>query len=137
MLNIPIAELRRRMEEGIDTIIELFKGETVTRRTDWFELNIPYMYFSAWHWTKMVNGYSGFLPQSYRDFSASIEGFPNGGSVDGLLRHGVTHMSLHCALWSPEECQTLIQKLDADRRFTLVVSTVWQGAPSRLYSITR
>src|SRR5262245_25346018 len=24
--------------------------------------NLPFMYFSLWHWTKMVNGYSGFIP---------------------------------------------------------------------------
>jgi limonene 1,2-monooxygenase len=38
MMGIPPTELRPRMEESLDTIIELFKGETVTRRTDWFEL---------------------------------------------------------------------------------------------------
>src|ERR1700742_3875695 len=38
MIGIPVAELRRRMEESLDTIVELFKGETVTRRCDWFEM---------------------------------------------------------------------------------------------------
>jgi limonene 1,2-monooxygenase len=38
MIGLPVTELRRRMEESLDAIIELFKGETVSRRTDWFEL---------------------------------------------------------------------------------------------------
>ncbi len=38
MLGIPVNELRRRMEESLDTIIALMKGETVTRKTDWFNL---------------------------------------------------------------------------------------------------
>jgi limonene 1,2-monooxygenase len=38
MIGIPVAELRRRMEEGLDVIVALFKGETVTRKSDWFEL---------------------------------------------------------------------------------------------------
>jgi limonene 1,2-monooxygenase len=38
MIGVPVAELRRRMEESLDAIIELFKGETVTRRSDWFDL---------------------------------------------------------------------------------------------------
>ena len=38
MIGLPVTELRRRMEESLDAIIQLFKGETVTRRTDWFEL---------------------------------------------------------------------------------------------------
>ena len=36
-----------------------------------FEENLPYMYFSIWHWTPMVNGYSGFNPPSY---AAMLEG---------------------------------------------------------------
>ena len=39
MLGIPIAELRNRMEESLDAIIALFKGETVTRRTAGFEMH--------------------------------------------------------------------------------------------------
>jgi limonene 1,2-monooxygenase len=38
MIGVPVTELRRRMEESLDAIIELFGGGTVTRRTDWFEL---------------------------------------------------------------------------------------------------
>ena len=39
MLAIPVDALRRRMEESLDTIVALMKGETVTKKTDWFELN--------------------------------------------------------------------------------------------------
>jgi limonene 1,2-monooxygenase len=38
MLAIPVNELRGRMEESLDTVIALMKGETVTRKTSWFEL---------------------------------------------------------------------------------------------------
>ena len=39
MLAIPVKELRGRMEESLDTIVALLHGETVTRKTAWFELN--------------------------------------------------------------------------------------------------
>lgn len=39
MLGIPVNELRRRMEESLDTVVALMKGETVTRRTDAFDLH--------------------------------------------------------------------------------------------------
>ena len=32
MIGIPVAELRSRMEESLDVIIALVKGETVTRK---------------------------------------------------------------------------------------------------------
>lgn len=38
MMAIPVNELRSRMEESLDTIVALMKGETVTRKTSWFEL---------------------------------------------------------------------------------------------------
>ena len=38
MLAIPVNELRSRMEESLDTVVALMKGETVTRKTSWFEL---------------------------------------------------------------------------------------------------
>lgn len=38
MIAIPVNELRGRMEESLDTIVALMKGETVTRKTSWFDL---------------------------------------------------------------------------------------------------
>jgi limonene 1,2-monooxygenase len=38
MLAIPVGAIRHRMEESLDTIVALMKGETVTRKTEWFDL---------------------------------------------------------------------------------------------------
>ncbi len=38
MLGIPVSEQRHRMKEALEVILRLFKGETVTEKTDWFEL---------------------------------------------------------------------------------------------------
>jgi limonene 1,2-monooxygenase len=39
MLGIPPDEQRPRMEQALDAIVRLFAGETVTAKTDWFELH--------------------------------------------------------------------------------------------------
>ena len=39
MLGIPADAQRPRMEEALDAIMALFRGETVTRETDWFTLH--------------------------------------------------------------------------------------------------
>src|SRR5665213_1026681 len=39
MLGIEVKDLRRRMDESLDTIIALMRGETVSRKTDWFRLD--------------------------------------------------------------------------------------------------
>jgi len=38
MLGIEMADIRPRMDESLDIIIALMRGETVSRRTDWFHL---------------------------------------------------------------------------------------------------
>lgn len=38
MMGVPTALVRDRMEEAIDPIVRLLKGETVTQKTDWFTL---------------------------------------------------------------------------------------------------
>jgi len=39
MFGIAPSELRPRMEESLDCVVALLRGETVTRKTSWFELN--------------------------------------------------------------------------------------------------
>jgi len=38
MLGIPVSKQRDRMAESLDVILRLFKGETVTEQTDWYNL---------------------------------------------------------------------------------------------------
>ena len=38
IIAIPVNAIRHRMEESLDTIVALMKGETITRKTEWFDL---------------------------------------------------------------------------------------------------
>lgn len=102
---------------------------------NWLEPNIPYMYFSIWHWTPMVNGYSGFRPESYAMLAESTSGFPGGSSVEYLQRLGVTHVTVNCALWDADSCARVLGQLNGDSRFSLITGGQWEGAPSRLYRL--
>jgi limonene 1,2-monooxygenase len=37
-IGVPAADQRRMMNEALDVIVALFKGETVTKKTDWFKI---------------------------------------------------------------------------------------------------
>ncbi|MFW2852659.1 LLM class flavin-dependent oxidoreductase [Sphingomonas sp. TX0543] len=39
MLSIPVTESRKRMDEAVEVVAALLRGEWVTKKTDWFELN--------------------------------------------------------------------------------------------------
>jgi hypothetical protein len=111
-----------------------------------FADNLPFMYFSAWHLTPMVNGYSGFMSQRYLDLAPATDGFPGGETIEILRRAGVTHISVVCALdgpvgllgrrsYDPWRCESTIARLDADPRLRPVVRSAWQGAPALLYAL--
>jgi len=61
------------------------------------------VYFSAFHWKRMVNGYSGFLPPGYSSFVEDMLGFPDESSISRLHEIGVTYVILHQDMLDPEQ----------------------------------
>jgi hypothetical protein len=96
--------------------------------------NLPYMYFSIWHWRPMVNGYSGFVPQSYYDLSSEIRDFPNPIAIAALQRHGVTHVSMICAL-GDAGCGGVMDRMRASTHLRLIAAERWHDGPVQLYEV--
>lgn len=98
--------------------------------------NIPFMYFSVWHWVPMVNGYSGFIPESYARIAPDLLQFPRGDTVATLRQRGVTHVTVNCGLGygGCEETMSLMQQ-SADLR--LIKDVRWQGQPVQLFELRR
>lgn len=102
------------------------------------DANIRYMYFSTRHWARMLNGYSGYLPEVYMALQGDLEGFPGGDTLPRLRREGVTHVTVHCALVDePAACPALLASVDASRDLRLVAAGRWQKAEVRLYALSR
>jgi hypothetical protein len=102
---------------------------------DRFGENLPYMYFSMWHWRPMVNGYSGFIPPSYSALLAGISTFPAAPALQYLKSVGVTHVGVHCRLWEPAVCAATTSRLDATPSVRRLARADWYGAPSTLYEL--
>jgi hypothetical protein len=98
--------------------------------------NIPFMYFSLWHWSPMVNGYSGFIPKSYTDLRADIARFPDADAIAVLRRRGVTHVTVNCAIRYAgcDDLRRDLMRKSADLR--LIADTQWLGHPVQLYEVT-
>jgi len=99
-----------------------------------YTTNTQYMYFSTWHWTPMVNGNSGFIPNSYIKLERDILLFPAAEAVDALRRRGVTHVTVNCGL-GDAGCSELMDAMQHARRLRLVASTDWGDVPVRLYEL--
>jgi hypothetical protein len=102
--------------------------------TEAAHLNAPYMYFSLWHWSPMVNGYSGFFPKSYLALAPELMAFPRGDTADTLRRRGVTHVTVNCGLGYPN-CGETVGLMSQSKDLRLIADTLWQGGPVQLYEL--
>src|SRR5574339_28076 len=59
-----------------------------------------YSYLSSFHWHPIVNGYSGFYPQSYLDRLKDVAGFPDERSLRRLLSDHVRYVVVHLHKYS-------------------------------------
>jgi hypothetical protein len=95
-----------------------------------------YMYYSTFHWQKLLNGYSGFFPPSYMRLVAVMQGFPDTGSLDALRDRGARYAVIHGELLAPETYQRMIGEIDACRcGLTLVARRAWLDREISLYRL--
>jgi hypothetical protein len=86
-----------------------------------FWKNADYMVWSTEHWKRMVNGYSGFEPLSYRTLSRQMRRFPDPPTTDILRHAGVTHVIVHRDRFGAGR-DLLLARLDASDEFARVAA---------------
>jgi hypothetical protein len=96
-----------------------------------------YMYFSTWHWHRLVNGYSGFSPVSYHKLLETMETFPDDASLADIKKRGVDYVILHGAFFRPGDYMDLIARLDSRPELALEGVTRWDGKETRLYRVVK
>jgi hypothetical protein len=57
--------------------------------------NAPYMLESTANWRPILNGYSGFVPETYVQHARAFATFPDANAIDALRAAGVTHVFVH------------------------------------------
>ena len=92
-----------------------------------------YLYFSTFHWQKLVNGQSGWLPPSYLDLLEEEKDFPSEKAIAYLRQRGVEYIGVHGAFYDPKKFAEVIEALDNRRDVELVTKAPWEGSESRLY----
>jgi len=96
--------------------------------------NLPFMYFSVWHGSRMVNGYSGFIPDSYAQFYTDMRLFPDEQGVDALRRRGVNYVTINCGLYD-DGCDALARAMRRSKALRLAVDTTWMNRTAQLYEV--
>ena len=85
--------------------------------------NAQYMLNSTKHFRPMLNGYSGFRPDSYDATYDAIKDFPSDASLIALHERGVTHIVLHKSQMTPAIFQAVEN----------ISSLQWQNDDGEIY----
>ena len=57
--------------------------------------NSHYVLASTAHWRPLMNGYSGYTPDSYQKYADAFWYFPQRWAIDAMKQAGVTHVMVH------------------------------------------
>jgi hypothetical protein len=71
--------------------------------------NAPYVLASTAHWRPLMNGYSGYVPGTYREYAASFWYFPRDWAIEAMKKAGVTHVMVHPERFIDESDKVIAQ----------------------------
>jgi len=122
-----VPEVYRWLADQSERVIIEFPLDAGIERT------AEYLYFSTFHWNKLVNGYSGFFPQDYLKLEDDLlKDFPSSNTVKELKGMGVNYVIIHQGIDSaftrritPESLSSyqempLVQRFDDDYVYELI-----------------
>jgi hypothetical protein len=125
--------------DSIPAIYSAVTGDMVLAELPMEDNTFPsfsYMYFSTFHWARIINGQSGHFPAGHTTLVDEMESFPTEYLLRQLRERGATHITVNCALYSrPWHCRSVLERMDALPQFELISSAKWEGAEVRLYEI--
>lgn len=112
---------------------QLYKQFTDLKEPDTYALETYRLYYSTYHGKHMINGYSGYLPDTYNRLSESLESFPSDYSIGKLRDIGITHTVVH--LWQYDDVKKadMIRRLSETKALRLTYSDDWD----RIYEIIK
>ncbi|MGH9253702.1 MAG: hypothetical protein ACRD3C_03945 [Vicinamibacterales bacterium] len=96
-----------------------------------------YMYFSTFHWNRLINGATGFLPEGYLAFRKLMREFPSDRAIRVLRARGVEFLTVHGRFYESSEFARVTADLDRRSSLRLVTVDQWEGSEVRLYRLER
>jgi hypothetical protein len=129
-----------RAFDGIPRIYKILAdepGEVVLAETPFYPApavfeNGEYVLNSTAHWRPLMNGYSGYTPDSYREVAWTFWHFPDDHAIAAMRERGVTHVTLHPHRYG-DEAGDAIARLARHPDFELLAIAARSGI--RLYRL--
>ena len=81
--------------------------------------NASYVLASTMYWRPLMNGYSGYTPETYQHYADAFWYFPQDWAIQAMKDAGVTHVVVHPAAFHKDH-QAVVPVLDARPDFELL-----------------
>ena len=81
--------------------------------------NAPYVLASTAYWRPLMNGYSGYTPESYQHYADAFWYFPQDWAIQAMKDAGVTHVVVHPAAFQRDH-QAVLPALAGRTDFELM-----------------
>jgi hypothetical protein len=97
-----------------------------------------FMHASTWHWHRLLNGYSGFLPAAYLDLVTRVRDLPADGAVGAIAERGADLLLVHEAFYLTGDYRADVSALDRSPGLAFVAAfTNADRTESRVYRFRR
>jgi hypothetical protein len=96
-----------------------------------------YMYYSTFHWARLLNGYSGFAPAWYPALQIASREFPADQALRTFAERGVEFLAVHAQFYPPGRYREVVAALDARTDVKLVGTRTSREGEHRLYRLVR
>jgi hypothetical protein len=92
------------------------------------------VYFSSYHWKKLVNGYSGYFPPSYDYlYQTGLKGFPSEATLALIKKLNLTYLIIH---YDSYDSRDRIRILSALQNYSAVLKPVGQFGKALVYELS-
>ena len=110
---------------------------TIVEVPFWYSTSARYLFYSTSHWQRMVNGFSGSLPASYRPLHVAMRTFPDEASMAALRSRGVAYAVIHEEIYGTADYREMIGKVERSPSLMLVHTASDGTFEARVYQSLR
>jgi hypothetical protein len=99
--------------------------------------DVRYSYLSTFHWHRLVNGNSGYIPKSNLAFCDAMTTFPDDQSIRLLRDHDVEYVVLHEEFYGREAYRKVIEAVGVRSDLRETARRASGGYEARVYRLAR
>jgi hypothetical protein len=101
------------------------------------DTDFQYIYASTFHWQRLLNGMSGFIPASKLEFAEAVVDFPDDRAMALLASRRTDYVMVHERYYGGERYAAVVARVAERADLREVSRSKQHGFETRLYQVVR